>query len=343
MELDSLALDHLGLEGLDTEAVQCRGTVEQHGVPFHHVFEDVPYNRFLAVHDFLGALDGLHDAALYEAAYNEGLVELGGHEFGDTALVHLQLGANHDYGTCGVVHTFTEQVLAETSLLAFQRVGKGLEGTVDVALDRRRFAGVVEQGVDGLLEKTLLVAEDDLRSLYFDESFKTVVADDDTTVEVVDVGSGEASAVERHEGTEFGGNNRDGLENHPLRLVTVGRREERVDHLEAFQGLGLALLRAVAVGRHLEVGGKLGEVEFLEQVIDRLCAHLGDELVRVAVFQSVVFVAYSVHDVEIFLLGEQVELLGVGLTGVEHDVALVVDHRVELLGRKAQKVADFVR
>ncbi len=100
MQLDCLTLDHLGLEGLDTETVKCRGSVEQHGMTFHHVFKDIPYNGFLAVNDLLGRLDSLHDTALDELTDNERLVKLGGHIFGDTAFVHLQLRTYDNNRTC---------------------------------------------------------------------------------------------------------------------------------------------------------------------------------------------------------------------------------------------------
>ena len=74
VELDSFAFDELGLERLDAEAVKGRGAVEQDGMTFHHVLEDVPYDGFLAVDDLLGAFDGLDDAAFDELADHEGFV-----------------------------------------------------------------------------------------------------------------------------------------------------------------------------------------------------------------------------------------------------------------------------
>ena len=140
VQLNGLALDHAGLERLDTQTVKCRGTVEEHGVTFHHVFEDVPYNSFLAVDNLFGRFDGLDDAALDELADDEGLVKLGCHVFGQTALVHLQLGADHDNRTGRIVYALTEQILTEAALLAFERVGKRLERTVGIGLHCRRFA-----------------------------------------------------------------------------------------------------------------------------------------------------------------------------------------------------------
>ena len=100
VELDSLALDELRLERLDTETVKCRRTVEHYRVALHYVLEDVPDNRLATVYDLLCALNGLHDAALDELADDERLVELGCHELRQTALAHLQLRTYNDNRTC---------------------------------------------------------------------------------------------------------------------------------------------------------------------------------------------------------------------------------------------------
>ena len=65
----------------------------------HHVLKDIPDNRLTTVNDLLGALHRLHDTALNELTDNERLVELGGHQFRQTALTHLQLRTYNDYRT----------------------------------------------------------------------------------------------------------------------------------------------------------------------------------------------------------------------------------------------------
>ena len=137
MQLDGFSFNHSGLESLDTEPVQGRRTVEQHGMTLHHVLEDVPDHGILAVNYLLGALYGLHDTALDELADDERLVKLGSHELGQTALVHIELRTDDDDRTGGVIDSLTEQVLTEASLLALERVGETLESPVGFALDGR--------------------------------------------------------------------------------------------------------------------------------------------------------------------------------------------------------------
>ena len=101
----------------------------------HHIFKNIEYDGVAAIDNLLGTLHRLDDAALNELADDERLIELGGHELGQTALAHFEFRANDDDGTSGIIHTLTEEILTETSLLTLQRIGERLEGTIALALD----------------------------------------------------------------------------------------------------------------------------------------------------------------------------------------------------------------
>ena len=58
VDLDGLALDQDRLEGLDAQAVQRGGAVQEHGVLADDVFQEVPDLRALLLHHLLGRLDG---------------------------------------------------------------------------------------------------------------------------------------------------------------------------------------------------------------------------------------------------------------------------------------------
>ena len=245
VELNGFAFNHLGLERLNTETVKGRCTVEEDGVSLHDVLEDVPNDGLTTIHNLLGTLDGLHNAALNELADDEGLIELGCHEFRQTALAHLQLGTNHDDGTSGIVHTLTEEVLTETTLLSFERVGQRFERTVAVALDGRTLAGVVEETINRFLKHALLVSENDFGSLDFQKSLQTIVANEDTTIEVVEVGCGKTTTIQRHERTQVGRSDGNNLHNHPLGFVAVAADAEGFNHLQTLERIVLALHRRV--------------------------------------------------------------------------------------------------
>ena len=135
MQLDCLALDHLRLEGLDTQSVKGRCTVQEHGVTLHYVLQDVPDNGILAIYNLLCALYGLYDTALDQFPDDERFVKLCCHELRQTALVHIEFRTYNDNGTGRIVYTFTEEVLTEASLLTLEAVRKALESTVALALD----------------------------------------------------------------------------------------------------------------------------------------------------------------------------------------------------------------
>ena len=213
----------IGLEGLDAQAVQRRRAVQHDRVLGDDLFEDVPDFGELALHQLLGRLDVLHLLALDQAAHDEGLEELQGHGLGDAALVQLELRAGHDDRTAGVVHALAQQVLAEAALLAFEHVGERLERAVARAGDGPAAAAVVEQRVDRFLQHALLVVDDDLGRAQVEQPLEPVVAVDHPAIEVVEVGGGEAAAVELHHGPQFRRDDRDGLQDHPFRLV-VGPR-----------------------------------------------------------------------------------------------------------------------
>ena len=99
MQLDSLTLNQLWLEGLNTQTVKCWCTVEQNGVTLHDVLKDIPDNRLAAINNLLSTLHSLHDTALNELADNERLIELCSHQLWQTALTHLQLRTYNDNRT----------------------------------------------------------------------------------------------------------------------------------------------------------------------------------------------------------------------------------------------------
>ena len=124
MKLNGLAFDHFGLESLNTETVKSRGTVEEHRMSFHHIFQNVPYHRFLAVDNLFGALDSLYNTTLNELADYKRLVKFRRHILGNTAFMHFQFRSDNDYRTSRVIDTLTEKVLTEATLLALERVGE---------------------------------------------------------------------------------------------------------------------------------------------------------------------------------------------------------------------------
>ena len=280
VDLDGLALDQHGLEGLDAEAVQGRGAVEQHRVLPDDLLQHVPDLGHHRVDQLLGRLDVLDLLALDQAAHDERLEELEGHQLRQAALVQAQLGAGHDDRAARIVDALAEQVLTEAALLALEHVGERLQRPVARAGDGAPAPAVVEERVDGLLQHPLLVVHDDLGRAEVEEPLEAVVAVDDAAVQVVQVAGGEAATVELHHRAQLRRDDRDRLEHHPL--GAVGAAAERGGHLEALQGARLALALGGLDGLAQRLG--LGvEVDLAEQLADRRGAHAALEEVGEAV------------------------------------------------------------
>ena len=163
VDLDGVALDQERLERLDAQAVQRRRAVEQHRIVLDNLFEDSPDHVVHALDEALGALHVVRVAVLDQLAHHEGAEQFQGHALGQTALVQFKVRADDDDRAAGVVHALAEQVAAEAALLALEHVAQALELTAAPRRDGLATAAVVNERVDGLLEHTLLVADDDIR------------------------------------------------------------------------------------------------------------------------------------------------------------------------------------
>ena len=223
MELNGLALDQHRLEGLNAEAMQRRGAIEQHRMLADHLIEDIPNLRLLLLDELLRLLHRGGVALGVEPRIDERLEQLERHLLRQPALMQLELGADHDDRAAGIVDALAEQVLAEPALLALEHVGERLERPLVGAGDDASTPSVVEQRVNRLLQHPLLVADDDVRRAELHQPLQTIVAVDDAAIEVVQVRGGEAAAIERHERAQLRRNHRHDGQDHPLRLVARTR------------------------------------------------------------------------------------------------------------------------
>src|SRR5713226_6816746 len=292
------------------------------------VFQDVPHDGFLLLDHFLGLLDGGAMALGFELVINEGLEELERHLLGQTALVELQLRADDDDGAAGVVHALAEEVLAETPLLALERVAEGLERAVVGSAENAAAAAVIEQRVNGFLQHALFVAHDDVRRAQLHELLQPVVAVDDAAIEVVQVGSGEAAAVQRHQRAQLRRKNRNHVENHPLRLIAA--LAEGFEYLEALGELDPLLQRRIGLHFLAKLFGKLFHLDAAEQLLNGFRAHLGGELARVFLLQLAIFVFE-----QDFAFAEDGDF-----AGIHNDERFEIKNALEVAHGNVQQVAD---
>ncbi len=155
---------------------------------------------------------------------------------------------------------------------------------------------------------------------------EAVVAVDHATIEIVEIGRGEAAAVELHHRAQFGRDDRNGGKHHPLR--TVAARDERFDDFETLDRLEALLARGffeLAAQLFLQ----LAQVQVAQQLADRFRAHAGLEA-------SAVLVAR----LAILLLGEHFALGERRVAWIGDDVRGEIDHLLELSRRHVEQDAD---
>ena len=327
MDLDGLAFDQRRLKGLDPEAVERRRAVEQDRMVFDDFFKDVPDHRLLPLDHLLGSLDGGALSGLLQPVIDERLEELERHLFRQAALVQSEVRAYDNNRPAGIVHALSEQVLAEAPLLSFQGVGKRLQRPVVRAAKDATAAAVVEQSVNRLLQHALFVAHDHVRSVKFHQLLQPVVPVDDPAVEVVQVGSGEAPSVERHQGAELRGNHRDDVEDHPLRLVPGF--PEGFEHFQALGILDPFLLRGVDFHFFAQLFRQRFDLNALQQLFDGLGPHAGAEFSRMLLLE-----------LSVALFGQELLFFQGRVSGVDDDEGFEVEDSFEVAERNVQEVAD---
>ena len=107
MQLNSTAFGQDRLEGLNAQSVQSRCTVQQYRMLLDYLFQNVPYCIGSTLYHALSALDIACFTTVYQTLHNEGFEQLQSHFLRQAALMHFQLRTYYDYGTAGIVNTFT--------------------------------------------------------------------------------------------------------------------------------------------------------------------------------------------------------------------------------------------
>ena len=329
VNLDGLAFHQYRLKSLNAEAVKRRRAIQQHRMVLNHLFQDVPHDGLLLLHHFLGLLDGGAVSGLLQTVIDERLEQFQRHLLGQAALVQLEVGTHHDDRTSGIVHALAQQVLTEAALLAFQRVGQRLQRTVVGATQHPATAAVVEQRVHGLLQHALLVAHDDFRRMQVHQLLQAVVAIDDPAIQIVQVRSRKAAAIQRNQRTQLRRDHRNHIQDHPLRLVAA--LAECFNHFQALGIFQTLLHRSLGAHFFAQFAGETLHLNPLQQFLDGFGAHHGLEA------------AGAMRLVELAVLGfvlDDFVLFDRRFASLDHHVGLEVQHRFQLAQRDVENVAD---
>ena len=164
MKLYSTSLNENRLKCLNRKSVKGRRTVEKNRMILDNMLKSVPNFRTYTFNTFFSILYVGSFAGFYKSFHNKRLEEFKSHFLRKTALINLKIRTDNYNRTSGIVNTFSEQVLTETSLLTTKHLGKRFERTVVRTGYGTASSAVVDKGVNSFLKHSLLVADNNVRS-----------------------------------------------------------------------------------------------------------------------------------------------------------------------------------
>ena len=313
MEFDRAAFDKNGFERLDAESVERRSTVQQNRMILDHVLESAPDFVGPSFDHSLRAFHILRIAVLHQVFHDKRLEQFQSHLLRETALVHLQFRTDHDNGTAGIVYTFAQQVLTETSLFAPQHVGQGFQRPVAGSGDRTASAAVVDQSVDRFLQHTLFVADNDVGRTELKKFLESVVPVDDPAVKIVQIARSEPAAVQLDHRPEIRRDDRDNGQNDPFRSVAA--LDESFHDFQPLDRAG-SLLAGRICDLVAEFFLQFLQVQIAEQFADGFRAHARAERLR----------AVLVDRVAVFLVREDLLVLQTCFARIRNNICRKIQH-----------------
>ena len=322
MQLDGFTFHQNRFERLDTQTMQGRCTVQHDRMLLDHFLKDIPNLRLQLLYHLFGIFNVMCSAVGYQLFHYERLEQLDSHLLWQTTLIDFKFRSYNDNGTTGIVDTFTQQILTETTGFTFQHIGKGFQRTVARSCYRTAAAAVIDQRIHSLLQHTFLVANNDIRSTQLQQSFQTIVTVNDSSVQIVQVGSSETSAVQLYHRTQIRRNYRDYIHDHPFR--TVAGLTESLHNLQSLDDAG-TLLTGSGLQDLFEFSGILLQIDVLQKLFDSFCTHAYTES------QAIGFTG-----ILIFLLCQYLFVHQIGLAGIQNDIVCEIQHFLQCSRRKVK-------
>ncbi len=236
MKLNRLTLDKNRLKRLDTQTVKCRRAVQKHWIFFYDLIKGVPNFRDFLFDHFFGTFNGRNQAFLLKSIVNKRFKELERHLLRQTALVKSQFRSHRDNGSSGVIHTLAQKILSKTSLLPFQGITQGFQGSLVGTCYNPAVPSIVKKYIHGFLEHPLFITHDNIRCFQIHKPFQTVVPVNDPPVKIVEIRRCKTSAFQWDKGSQIRRQDRNDIHDHPDRINPGSTK--RIDY---FKSLGKLL------------------------------------------------------------------------------------------------------
>ena len=318
MQFDRTAFYQNGFKCLNTQSVQCRRTVQHNRMFSDNFFQNIPYFCLQSFYHSLSGFDVVCQTIFHQFLHYEGFEQFDRHFFRQTALVNFQFRTYYDYRTAGVVNTFTQQVLTETTLFTFQHIGQRFQCSVTGACYRSAAAAVVDQCVNCFLQHSFFVSYDDVGSAQIQQSFQTVVSVDNSSVQIVQVTCCKSAAIQLNHRTDFRRNNGDSIQDHPFGFVTG--QTEAFDYFQLFDDTN-TFLTCCILQLCFQFNRFFFQIDIHQQLFDCFCAHCSFESIAPFV------ICFSV-----FSFCQQLFVLQICFTGVQYDIGSEVQNLFQSSG-----------
>ena len=139
-------------------------TVQQDRMFLNNLIQYVPnFGTHLFYHTFC-TLDVMGHAVFHQTLHDERLEQLQCHLLGKTTLIELQFRTHYNNTSSGVVHSFSQQVLSETTLFSLQHIGQGFQRTGTGARYRATSSPIINQRIHRFLQHTFFISHNNIRS-----------------------------------------------------------------------------------------------------------------------------------------------------------------------------------
>ena len=170
---------------------------------FNDFLQRSPDVFVFTLHHLLRILNIVCQLLRNQFAHDKGFEKLQCHIFWHAALIELQIRTDDDNGTTGIVNAFAQKVLAETTGFALQQIGQALQRAIGCAGHCFAATAVINECIHSFLQHTLLVTHDNTRRTDVQESLQTIVAVDYAAIQVIQIRSGKAAALQLYHRTQI--------------------------------------------------------------------------------------------------------------------------------------------
>ena len=146
MNLNRFSFYQQRLESLNTQSMQSRRPVEKHRMVFNYLLKNFPYFGTLLLNHFLCCFYCSRIALVFQSIEYKRFEQFQGHFFWQPALVKLQVRSHHDDRSSRIIHAFSQQVLAKTTLLTLKHIAQRFQRSLIRTTKCTTSTAIIEQG-----------------------------------------------------------------------------------------------------------------------------------------------------------------------------------------------------